>query len=31
MAGVSITLIKIDDEVKKFYDMGADSPGYKKL
>lgn len=31
MAGVSITLIKIDDEIKKFYDMGADSPGYKKL
>lgn len=31
MAGISITLIKLDDEIKKFYDMTADSPGYKKL
>lgn len=31
MAGISITLIKLDDEIKKYYDMSADSPGYKKL
>jgi dihydroxyacetone kinase-like protein len=31
MAGVSITLIKLDDEIKKYYDISADSPGYKKF
>jgi dihydroxyacetone kinase-like protein len=31
MAGISITLIKLDDEIKKYYDTSADSPGYKKL
>jgi dihydroxyacetone kinase-like protein len=31
MAGISITLIKLDAEIKKFYDMAADCPGYKKL
>ncbi|MCL5069801.1 MAG: dihydroxyacetone kinase subunit DhaK [Actinobacteria bacterium] len=31
MAGISITLIKIDEEIKKYYDMVADSSGYKKL
>ncbi len=31
MAGVSITLMKIDDEIKKYYDMAADSPGYVKM
>ena len=31
MAGVSITLIKLDDEIKKYYDMAADSPGYMKF
>jgi phosphoenolpyruvate---glycerone phosphotransferase subunit DhaK len=31
MAGISITLIKLDDEIKKFYDMSADSPGYRKF
>lgn len=31
MAGISITLIKLDDELKKYYDMPADSPGYKKF
>ena len=31
MAGISITLIKLDDEIKKYYNMSADSPGYKKL
>ncbi len=31
MAGISITLIKLDDELKKYYDMSADSPGYVKI
>lgn len=31
MAGISITLIKLDDELKKYYDMQAESPGYKRL
>ena len=31
MAGISITLIKLDDEIKKYYDKNADSPGYKKF
>ncbi len=31
MAGVSITLMRIDDEIKKYYDMAADSPGYVKM
>lgn len=30
MAGFSITLMKLDDELKKFYDMPADSLGYTK-
>ena len=31
MAGISITLIKLDDEIKKYYDMPADSSGYRKF
>lgn len=31
MAGISITLIKLDDEIKKYYDMAANSPGYVKF
>jgi dihydroxyacetone kinase-like protein len=31
MAGISITLIKLDDEIKKYYNMTADSPGYMKI
>ena len=31
MAGISITLIKMDEEIKKYYDMAADSPGYVKM
>jgi dihydroxyacetone kinase-like protein len=31
MAGISITLMKIDDEIKKYYDMAADSPGYVRM
>jgi len=31
MAGISISLIKIDKEIKKYYDMAADSPGYVKM
>jgi phosphoenolpyruvate---glycerone phosphotransferase subunit DhaK len=31
MAGISITLIKLDDEIKKYYAANADSPGYKKF
>ena len=31
MAGISITLIKLDDEIKEYYDMAANSPGYKKF
>jgi len=31
MAGVSITLIKLDEEIKKYYNMPAVSPGYIKI
>ena len=31
MAGISITLIKLDNEIKRYYNMSADSPGYRKL
>ena len=31
MAGVSVTLTKCDDEIKKYYLMPANSPGYKKF
>jgi dihydroxyacetone kinase-like protein len=31
MAGISITLMKLDKEIKKYYDMAADSPGYVKM
>ena len=31
MAGISITLIKLDESIKHFYDMEADSPGYSKF
>jgi dihydroxyacetone kinase-like protein len=31
MAGCSITLMKVDDELKKYYDMPCESPFYKKL
>lgn len=31
MAGISITLIKLDGELNRYYDMLADSPGYKKI
>ena len=31
MAGISITLVKLDDELKKYYNMSADSPGYMKF
>jgi dihydroxyacetone kinase-like protein len=31
MAGISITLMKLDDELKKYYDMAANSPGYSKF
>lgn len=30
MGGVSVTLTKLDDELKSFYDASADSPGYIK-
>jgi dihydroxyacetone kinase-like protein len=30
MGGVSVTLTKLDDELKPFYDAEADSPGYIK-
>jgi len=30
MGGVSVTLTKLDDELKSFYDAAADSPGYVK-
>jgi dihydroxyacetone kinase-like protein len=30
MAGVSITLMKLDDELKKYYDMPCNAPGFKK-
>jgi len=31
MAGVSITLMRLDEQLKKYYNMAADSPGYKKI
>ena len=31
MAGVSITLMKLDDELKTYYDMPCNAPGFKKL
>src|SRR4030065_1373326 len=31
MAGISITLIKLDEEIKKYYERSADSPGYVKF
>jgi len=31
MAGIAITLIKLDQEMKKYYDMPAYSPAYKKF
>ncbi len=30
MAGISVTMIKLDDEMKKYYEMPAYSPGYIK-
>jgi len=30
MAGASITLLKLDDELQKYYDMPCDSPYFKK-
>ncbi|MCJ7691643.1 MAG: dihydroxyacetone kinase subunit DhaK, partial [Clostridiaceae bacterium] len=30
MAGVSITLVKLNNQLKKYYDLKADSPGYIK-
>jgi dihydroxyacetone kinase-like protein len=31
MAGVSITLAKLDAELKKYFDMPCDSPGFRKF
>jgi len=31
MGGISLTLMKLDDELKKYYAMPADSPGYVKF
>jgi dihydroxyacetone kinase-like protein len=31
MAGFSISLTKLNDELKKYYDMPADSFGFKKV
>lgn len=31
MAGFSITMMKLDEEIKKYYDMPANSLGFKKL
>ena len=31
MAGVSITLVKLDGELKKYYDMPCEAPGFKKF
>ena len=30
MAGASISLMKMDDELLRYYDMPCDSPYYKK-
>ena len=31
MAGCSLTILKLDEELKKYYDMSCDSPFYKKI
>jgi dihydroxyacetone kinase-like protein len=31
MAGFSLTLMRLDDELKRFYDLPADSVGYRKM
>ncbi|MHB1375849.1 MAG: dihydroxyacetone kinase subunit DhaK [Candidatus Humimicrobiaceae bacterium] len=31
MAGISITLVKLDGELKKYYDMPCEAPGFKKF
>jgi dihydroxyacetone kinase-like protein len=31
MAGFSISLMKLNDELRKYYDMPADSLGYRKI
>lgn len=31
MAGISITLFKLDTELKKYYDMPCEAPGFKKI
>jgi dihydroxyacetone kinase len=31
MAGFSITLMKLDEELQRYYDLPADSFGYKKV
>jgi dihydroxyacetone kinase len=31
MAGASVSILKLDDEIKKYYDAPCDSPYYKKL
>ncbi len=31
MAGISITLLKLDDELKKYYDMASDAPGFMRF
>lgn len=31
MAGISITLVKLDTELKKYYDMPCEAPGFKKF
>lgn len=31
MGGISITLMKLDDEIKKYHDMPANGPGYVKF
>ena len=30
MAGFSLTLLRLDDELKKLYDAAADTPAWKK-
>jgi dihydroxyacetone kinase-like protein len=31
MAGFSITLMRLDDELRRLYDLPADSVGYRKM
>jgi dihydroxyacetone kinase-like protein len=31
MGGISITLLRLDEEMKKYYDMPCEAPGFKKL